>query len=212
MSLVEHFRHEDTPSAEVERREALYGPLGDSVRALVDATIRTELDEVAVRAATAEVEAVVARLRASQIDGAYGLRYNAEGRSWGWGNAVVGIRNGLAPPLATHRAESGAMYAELALGAAYEGAPGLLHTGVGAMLLDHIMGETASGAVRVTFTGTLTMRCLRGTPLGPIRLDARVDRIEGPKVYVLATLSDPDGVAMESDGVFIVPRWARPED
>ena len=59
------------------------------------------------------------------------------------------------------------MHADVVLGAAYEGPPGLVHGGVAAMLLDHLMGETASaGHSRVTLTGTLTMRYRRGTPSG----------------------------------------------
>ena len=40
------------------------------------------------------------------------------------------------------------------------------------MMLDHLMGETASAMKRPTFTGTLTMRYRRGTPLGPLHLEA----------------------------------------
>jgi acyl-coenzyme A thioesterase PaaI-like protein len=212
VSHLASFRPEELSTAEVDAREAVYRPLGDSVRDLADAALHCRLDRDALDAATAEVEAVVARLRASQLPGPYGVRYNAEGRAWSWGNAVVGIRNALAPPMRTHRDASDAMHAEVSLGPVHEGDPGTVHPGVASMLLDHLMGETASGGVRVTMTGTLTMRHLRAVTLGPVRLDARIDRIEGAKVYVVATLGDPDGVAVESDGVFVIPRWARPPE
>lgn len=57
-------------------------------------------------------------------------------------------------------------------------------------------------------TGTLTMRYRRSTPLGTVRVEGCIDREEGRKVYVVATISDPEGVTVEADGVFIVPRWA----
>jgi acyl-coenzyme A thioesterase PaaI-like protein len=102
--------------------------------------------------------------------------------------------------------EFGRAHADIVLGAAYEGPPGLVHGGVTAMVLDHLMGETASGMKRPTFTGTLTMRYRRGTPLGPLHLEGRIDREEGRKVFVVATISDAEGVTVEADGVFIEPK------
>ena len=208
MSIGE-FVHDETPTTEIERLEAVYGPLADAVRDLVDATIRTTVDDETIRRTQAEVEALVARLRTRQLDGPAGVRFNSEARAWNWGNAVVGLRNALAPPLDLVRDPDGLMHADVVLGAAYEGPPGLVHGGVAALLLDHLMGETASsGHSRVTLTGTLTLRYRRGTPLGPLRLEGRIDREEGRKVYVVATLGDAEGVTVEADGVFIIPRWA----
>ncbi|MFC6343761.1 PaaI family thioesterase, partial [Nocardioides hankookensis] len=159
--------------------------------------------------ALAEVEAVVKRLRAQQMPGPAGVRFNSEGRAWNWGNAVVGLRNAIAPPLEIVHVRSGLAHANVDLGAAYEGPPGLVHGGATALLLDHIMGETAAAAfTRVTFTGTLTMVYRRGTPLGPLRLDARIDREEGRKVWVVASIGDEEGPTVEAEGIFIIPRWA----
>ena len=208
MSIGE-FVHDETPTTEIERLEAVYGPLADAVRDLVDATIRTTVDDETIWRTQADVEALVARLRSRQLDGPAGVRFNSEARAWNWGNAVVGLRNALAPPLDLVRDPDGLMHADVVLGAAYEGPPGLVHGGVAALLLDHLMGETASdGHRRVTLTGTLTLRYRRGTPLGPLRLEGRIDREDGRKVYVVATLGDAEGVTVEADGVFIIPKWA----
>jgi acyl-coenzyme A thioesterase PaaI-like protein len=203
------FLHEEIPTHEIDRLEAVYRGLADAVRDLVDATIRTTVDEDVVRRTQADVAALVDRLRARQLDGPAGVRFNSEARAWNWGNAVVGARNAIAPPLELVRDPDGLMHADVVLGAAYEGPPGLVHGGVSALLLDHLMGETASaGHTRVTFTGTLTLRYRRATPLGPLRLEGRIDREEGRKVYVVAHIADADGPTVEAEGVFIVPRWA----
>lgn len=203
------FVHDDLPSAEVDRLEAAYAPLTAAVRDLVDATIRTTVSPEELGAARAELEALLARLRVQQAAGPAGVRYNSEGRAWNWGNAVVGLRNAIAPPLEITHVRSGLAYADVVVGAAYEGPPGLVHGGVAALLLDHLMGETASAAfTRVTFTGTLTMSYRRGTPLGPLRLEARIDREEGRKVWVVASIADRDGPTVEAEGVFVVPAWA----
>jgi len=204
---VSGFVHEDLPTAEVDRREAVKRPLADLVRELVDATIRTTVDDDEVRAVHEELEALVARLRVSQLPGSAGGRYNSERRAWHWGNAVIGAHNAIAPPMTVVHDEPGRAHADIELGAAYEGPPGLVHGGVTAMMLDHLMGETASGMTRPTFTGTLTMRYRRGTPLGPLHLEGRVDREEGRKVFVVATISDADGVTVEADGIFIEPAF-----
>lgn len=198
------FVHEDLPTTEVDRREALKRPLADAVRDLVDATIRTTVDDDEVRAVHEELEALVARLRADQLPGSAGGRYNSERRAWHWGNAVIGAHNAIAPPMTVVHDEHGA-HADIVLGAAYEGPPGLVHGGVTAMMLDHLMGETASRMQRPTFTGTLTLRYRRGTPLGPLRLEGRIDREEGRKVFVVASIADAEGVTVEADGVFIEP-------
>lgn len=201
------FLHEDIPTAEVERLEAVHRPLADSVRDLVEATIQTTVGEEEVARARAEIDAVVARLRASRIDGPAGVRYNSESRTWSWGNAVVGERNAVAPPLEVVKGD-GSVHAETVLGVRYEGPPGMVHGGVAAMLLDHLMGVVASAGKRLTMTGTLTMRYRRATPLGPVRLEGRIDREEGRKIFVVATIADPEGVTVEAEGTFIVPSWA----
>ncbi|MFB4309522.1 PaaI family thioesterase [Actinomadura sp. GTD37] len=198
------FVRDDTPTHEIDRREAVLESLAGTVRELIDATIRTTVDDDEVHRVREDVAALVARLRADQLPGPAGVRYNGEVRVWNWGNAVVGAANAVAPPLRVVQTPAGC-HADLVLGAAYEGPPGLVHGGVSAMLLDHIMGVTASAMRRTTFTGTLTTRYRRGTPLGPLRLEASIVREEGRKVFVAGSISDADGVTVEADGVFIQP-------
>jgi acyl-coenzyme A thioesterase PaaI-like protein len=203
------FLQQDLSEDEIARLRGIYEPLAVAVRDLVDATIRTEVDEATVKAVRAQVESATARLRERQIDGSYGVRVTPTGSSMPWGNAVVGVRNALAPPLEIHHDQEGEAWAEFHLGAAYEGPPGMVHGGVCALVLDHILGETSSHGKRTNFTGTIEVKYLRATPLGPVRADAWIDRIEGVKTYVVGTLSDQDGVTVEAHGVFIVPKWAR---
>ena len=94
----------------------------------------------------------------------------------------MGLRNAIAPPMEIHHEGDGRYWAEFDLGVAYEGPPGLVHGGICALVLDHILGEAASeGLTKPRFTGTITMRYLRGTPLGPLRAEAFIERTEGFK-------------------------------
>ena len=203
------FTVEDWSSEELTRLRGIYEPLAESVRDLVDATIRTEADPEIIAEVTSDIRAAVARLRSRQIDGAFGVRHTTSGESVGWGNAVIGIRNALAPPVITDRDESGTVSANFVLGAAYEGPPGHVHGGVSALILDHLLGEAASPDRKPRFTGSITVRYLRATRLGPLHAEAVLTRTDGIKTFCSGHIADGDGVTVEAEGVFITPRWLR---
>jgi Thioesterase superfamily len=196
---------------EHDRLAGLYGPLTDAVRELIDATIRTEADQDAIVAARTAIEAATDVLRSRQRDETQVVRYAVGDRPVVWSNAVIGLRNAIAPPLTIHHNDDGTQcWSEFTLNGAYEGPPGLVHGGVCALVLDHVLGEAASqGLTKPLFTGTLTLRFVRGTPLGRLRAEAGVERTEGVKSFVSGHLSDADGITVEAEGIFIKPAWAR---
>ncbi|CAN1490122.1 PaaI_thioesterase domain containing protein [Mycobacteriaceae bacterium] len=203
------FTVEDLSDADVARLRGIYEPLTESVRSLVDATIRTKADAQTIAEVKRDIDTALARLQARQLDGAFGVRVTTSGESMGWGNAVIGIRNALAPPLMTARDADGRVSAEFCLGAAYEGPPGHVHGGVAAMILDHVLGEAASVDRQPRFTGTFTVRYLRPTRLGPLRTEAIRLRTDGVKTYCAGHIADAEGITVEAEGVFITPRWLR---
>ena len=204
------FPVDDLSAGDVARLKAIYGPLADSVRELVDATIRTEADAQTIAEVQRGIDAAVARLRERQIAGAFGVRHTTSGETMGWGNAVIGLRNALAPPVITHRDDTGRVWADFVLGAAYEGPPGHVHGGVLALILDHLLGEAASATDRKPrFTGSITIRYLRATGLGPLHVEAAGTRTDGVKTYCSGQISDAEGITVEAEGVFILPRWLR---
>jgi acyl-coenzyme A thioesterase PaaI-like protein len=195
-------------AVEADRVTALYAPLADAVRELVDATIRTEADDDVVAGALTAIEAVTRSLR--QRTRPVGVSYRVDDRPLPLGNAVVGVCNPIAPPIVVRHQGNGRCWSEFFLGSAYEGPPGRVHGGVSALVLDHMLGEAASeGLSKARFTGTITVKYLRGTPLGPLRCDAWIDRSEGVKVFARGTISDAEGVTVEAEGIFIEPAWAR---
>jgi acyl-coenzyme A thioesterase PaaI-like protein len=206
---VAGYVQDDIAPEELERQKALYGPFTQAVRELVDATIRTEVDDDEIRAVQAEVEALTARLRTSQLGGPYGVRFGVTGRGRPWGNSVVGLRNAIAPPLVIEHDETGRAWSDFHLGAAYEGPPDLVHGGVSALVLDQMLGEAAGAGGKPGMTGTLTLRYRRGTRLGDLRAESWIERSEGIKTWARGHILDDEGVTVEAEGVFILPRWAR---
>ena len=158
---------------------------------------------------TAAIDALTQRLQVRQMSGSFGVRFNAEGRGRAWGNAVVGLRNPIAPPVRVERSPEGRAWADFHLGAAYEGPPNLVHGGVAALILDQLLGEAAGAGGKPGMTGTLTLRYRRGTPLGDLHAEAAIDRVEGIKTFAVGSISDTDGTTVEAEGVFILPKWAR---
>jgi len=206
---VLEFTVENISAEEIARLRGIYEPLTESVRELVDTVIRTQADAQTVAAVKADIDAAVARLRSTQIDGAFGVRRTTSGESMGWGNAVIGIRNALAPPLEIHHEPDGRRWTDFHLGAAYEGPPGHVHGGVSALILDHVLGEAASPDRKPRFTGSITVRYLRATPLGRLHAEAVITRTDGFKTFCAGHIADAEGITVEAEGVFITPRWLR---
>jgi hypothetical protein len=189
------------------RLESVYGPLAESIRRLVDVSIRTEADPTTIAALKGKIDSATEELEASARPGPFGVQLTPDGQTIAWGNAVVGLRNPLAPPLALQRDPDGLVWSEFVLGAPYEGPPEHVHGGVSALILDHVLGATAHQPGKPAYTGTLTLRYRRRTALGrKLRVEARVERTEGVKTFSVGHLADEDGVTVEAEGVFIHPR------
>ncbi|OBK80868.1 PaaI family thioesterase [Mycobacterium sp. 1164985.4] len=194
---------------EYERQRALYGPLTEAVRRLIYASLHTEIDADTVEEAQAKIEAVAEILESKQRSSVQ-VVHEETGRPLAWANPAVGLRNAIAPPMIIHHEDDGRCWSEFTLSGAYEGPPGWVHGGICALVLDHLLGEAASeGLTKPKFTGTISLRYLRGTPLGALRAEAYVERIEGVKTFARGYLLDAEGPTVEAEGVFIQPAWAR---
>jgi hypothetical protein len=206
-----NFSYEVMSADEHDRLVALYGPLTDDMRELIEAALRTEAEPDAIATARAAIQTATEALRSRERNDSQVVRYSFNGRPLVWNNAVIGLRNPIAPPLTIQHGDDGiSCWSEFTLNAAYEGPPGLVHGGVCALVLDHVLGEAASeGLTKPLFTGTITIRYVRGTPLGRLRAEAAVERTEGFKSFVSGHLSDAEGITAEAEGIFIKPAWAR---
>jgi acyl-coenzyme A thioesterase PaaI-like protein len=186
--------------------DTLREQLAQSVRQLIDVTIRSEADESAVAHALALVNQTVDVLSTRLMPGSFGARTSPDGRTVVAGNVAIGLHNPIAPPLVVQQDADGGVHADVHLGAGYEGPPGHVHGGMCALILDHILGATAHQPGKPAYTGTITVRYLHPTRLGALRAEARVERIDGNKTYAAGHLSNVDGVTVEAEGVFITPR------
>ncbi len=202
--------HESISSAELAERAATWGPLTDDLRALVEATILSRVEAGVAAEVRQHIVAATELLRKDTDTGSHGVHHNDDGDVWHWGNAASGITNAIAPPLRLVEDPSGRATCETVLGAAYEGPPGCVHGGWIALVLDHISGRAAHVSVGgTTFTGTLTVKYLQTTRLGPITARAWVDSKGRNSFVVKSELATADGVCAEGSGVFVLAPWLR---
>ena len=204
------FPYEVISEAQFEQHRARYEPLTVAMRRLIDAALVTDADEATVRAARDKIEQAARLLERHRRSTPIPAIHEDSGRPVVWTNPVVGLRNPISPPVVIEYDGDGRCYADFTLGDAYQGPPGWVHGGICALVLDHILGEAATvGLTQPKFTGTISLRYLRGTPLGRLRAEAWVERVEGVKTFARGQISDADGVTVEAEGVFIMPAWAR---
>jgi acyl-coenzyme A thioesterase PaaI-like protein len=118
---------------------------------------------------------------------------------------VIGAKNPISPPIA-FRCEGDVVRADATLGPLYVGPLGAVHGGIVALVFDELLGAANLLNGVGAYTGTLTIRYRKPTPLQtPLALEARVERIEGRKATARGEIRAGGAVTAEAEGVFIVP-------
>ncbi len=116
---------------------------------------------------------------------------------------LVGRANAAAPPLQLEHHDGvtrgWAIFSDL-----YEGAPDRLHGGVLAAAFDELLGCAQMMGTVMGATGTLTIRYRNPSPVGQrIDFEARIDRTEGRKAFLVGTAHLGDVLLAEAEGIFI---------
>ncbi|MBF4480108.1 Thioesterase superfamily protein [Rhodococcus rhodochrous J3] len=206
-SILELYVNDGLSDEEVDQQRDTYGPLTEDVRELIQLALQTRVDADDVARAREHLAAAREILERDREDGPYGTRFNDSGRFRNWGNAAIGLRNAIAPIGDIHEDDDGRVWTDIHLGPVYEGPAGHVHGGVSALLLDQILGDAARISGYPGMTGTLTIRYRKRTPLGALRVEAKLDRVEGRKAFVVGHIADSEGVCVEAEGIFIAPVW-----
>jgi len=122
-------------------------------------------------------------------------------------SGITGRSNPVAPPIQV-TVDGDRIRAWATYGAVYEGPPGCLHGGFIAAAFDDLMGMAQVTSGRAGYTGTLTVKMRRPTPLYQrIDYEAWVERTQGRKIWVKATSKAADVLLCEAEILFIAPRW-----
>jgi len=204
----------DSSSPQVAHPQAT-AALVDATRVLIATQRMADAPADALERATALVEAATELLAPHRIDGIPGqnaLRAASPDRGqFATGDParffpyspVVGPLNAIAPPV-VFTFDGERMTGHGTLAAPYTGPPGTVHGGVVALVLDELLGAVNACLGLGAYTGTLTIRYERPTPIDQaLTFDAWVDRTEGRKVFTVGTISVAGVVTARADGVFI---------
>jgi acyl-coenzyme A thioesterase PaaI-like protein len=174
--------------------------LGEAVRRLLDIVVRTGASPAELGGAAAAIDEIAASL-AGQV-----VRQDAavEPGSYQANMSLVGGRSHpVAPQLTLDLTPDGAV-GHVVVGPVFQGGPGLVHGGIIALLIDHAMGYLANGLDGPAMTARLTLRYRRPTPLGvPLTVAVRLDRAEGRKLHLSASITARGQVTVEADAIFL---------
>ena len=79
-----------------------------------------------------------------------------------------------------------------------------MHGGFVAAALDELLGMAQSLSGKAGMTGTLTVRYRKPTPLHTdLTLTARVEKVEGRKIFTSGEVRAGDMLCAEAEGIFI---------
>jgi acyl-coenzyme A thioesterase PaaI-like protein len=116
---------------------------------------------------------------------------------------IVGRGNPVAPPL-TFTTEGDQVVGRGKFGLQYEGPPGSVHGGYVAAALDELLGMAQSLSGKAGMTGTLTVRYRKPTPRHvELAMAARVERVEGRKIFVSGEIRAGEMLCAEAEGIFV---------
>ena len=98
------------------------------------------------------------------------------------------------------------LYAKAWFGAKTMGPPGHVHGGAMAATLDEAMGAAAWMNNHPCVAATITISFLAMLPIETeTTVEARIDRVEGRKIHLSSTLTDPSGrIVAQGTSLFIV--------
>ena len=196
-----------SPDARTARRVAV-GELGDALRDLVDAAVLTEVPEDELGDLAAAARELAARLRARGRGLREVARVDDPGTGERWYSPVYGPGSPVAPPMVVADLPAeGRCEGRVTVGKQHEGPPGLVHGGVVATLLDHVLARSARAAGHGGLTATLTVTYRRPVPLGvPLLVIGQFGSVDGRRATATARLvaADAPGTTLAEGEALLV--------
>lgn len=119
---------------------------------------------------------------------------------------ISGKRNPIAPPIRLWKAGEGEVNGEVIFSPTYAGPPDSVHGGIIAAVFDEILAMSNVISGTAGFTGTLTIKYRRKTPLNtPITLWGKNIRQDGRKQLCRGEMRVNGEVTASAEGLFICP-------
>ena len=131
-----------------------------------------------------------------------------------WYSPVYGPGSPVAPPMVVEDfPDEGRCVGRVTVGKKHEGPPGLVHGGVLAILLDHVLARSARASGHGGLTATLTVTYRRPVHLGvPLVVTGELGSVEGRRATATARVvaaDDPGTTLAEGEAVLVALRADR---
>ena len=119
---------------------------------------------------------------------------------------IAGQSNPISPPASLEiDVDARRVVGEVEFGKAFEGAPGCVHGGFVAAVLDEALGMACIFGGAPAMTAELTTRYLHNTPIEmPLKIEAKLDQVEGKKVRTSGRVTSEGVILVDATGLFIV--------
>jgi len=204
---------EPSPQDRAARRDAV-GALGTALRELVDAAVRTEVPIGDLEKATALAGELTALLSGELREVHEIATVDDPETGERWYSPVYGPGSPVAPPMAVEDfPEEGRCVGRVTVGKKHEGPPGLVHGGIVATLLDHVLARSARAAGHGGLTATLTVTYRRPVHLGvPLLVTGQLVSVDGRRATATARLvaeDDPGTTLAEAEALLVALRADR---
>ena len=178
----------------------------DLVRRILEELPRSDADEETLRSLLEPL-----RTAADALSRAGAQSRGADGAMGGMADFVyvspiVGFSNPIAPPFRFEIDETARVArGRGAFGRVHEGGPGIVHGGLLAAAVDELLGMATILSGEPGMTGRLTMRYHHPTPiLEELEMTARLDRVEGRRLFLSCDVHAGDLRTASADAVFII--------
>ena len=207
----------EAPELDAEQRAArrdAVAALGAALRELVDAAVRTEVPIADLEKAALMAREVAALLSADLREVHEIASVDDPETGERWYSPVYGPGSPVAPPMVVEDfPDEGRCVGRVTVGKKHEGPPGLVHGGVLAILLDHVLARSARAAGHGGLTATLTVTYRRPVHLGvPLVVIGQLGSVHGRRATATARLVaeyDPGTTLAEGEAVLVALRSDR---
>lgn len=197
---------EASTGAWAERRR-----LAAAMRTVIDRLLTSDAPEEELRAAADRLEAYAEHLarhpRGRKYEGWAETSPAGSVAAFFDQSPLIGLANPLAPPIEVRPAEEdegGGVVGRVRFGSAYEGPPGCVHGGWVAAAFDEVLGFANSLSGTPGMTARLTVNYRKPTPLlTELVFRARLDGIEGRKIFTSGQVFAGDVMTAEAEGLFV---------
>ena len=207
--LIKRFTHWDASSMNATGAWAERRRLAKAMREVIEKLVEIDAPESDLREAADGLEKYSARLeqypKSAKYEGWSETALSGDAGAFFDHSPLIGLANPLSPPISLMADnEQMTVTGSANFGSAFEGPPACVHGGFVAAAFDEVLGYVNSLTGSPGMTARLTVDYKSPTPLHTdLRFDARLDRVEGRKIFASGKIYANDVCTASAEALFV---------